>query len=331
MHSNKLNRFFLWCIAILAVTALGLGGYLSWTLSNQPSTRPISATPEVKKPSETKLVVIISWDGAKPMVMRAMMDSGKLPTFASLQVGSYVDLDAQTVIPSVTLPSHTSMLTGRPISEHKITWNDYQPERGLVKSETIFELAKQQGIKTAMVVSKEKFAHLNKPNTVDYYFYERGDAATATFRALDILEDTSVGLLFLHFKEPDAAGHAYGWGGGAKDEAPSDEYMAALQEVDRTTGQLLDKLKSADSWDETVVIITSDHGGIGKSHGSAKPEDTSVPWAATGGKIQEKFNFRLNLTNQPILTMDTAATAISLLGVQVPADWSGKNVLLPKN
>lgn len=329
MHSNKLNRFFLWSIVSLALIALGLGSYLSWTISQrEPESAQTPVEERTPLPTKASRVVIVSWDGAKPVVMKSLIDEGKLPTFASLQVGSYVDFDAQTVVPSVTLPSHTSMLTGRPISEHKITWNDYQPERGFVKSETVFELAKKQGIGTAMVATKEKFAHLNKPETIDHYFYERGDAATATNRALEILEDTSVGLLFLHFKEPDAAGHAYGWGGGSKDEAPSQQYMAALQEVDRVTGLLLAQLKSDESWDQTVVIITSDHGGKGKSHGSDSPEDTTIPWAATGGKIQQKYQFASSaLSGRLISTMDTAATALSLLEIPVPTDWTGKNLL----
>lgn len=316
----------------MAAIALGLGGYMIWSLSDKKSeTAQAPITEKAEKLMPVKRVVIISWDGAKPVVMNSLIEEGKLPTLASLQVGSYLDLDAQTVVPSVTLPSHTSMLTGRPINEHKITWNDYQPERGFVKSETVFELARQHGIGTAMIVAKEKFAHLNKPETVDYYFYERRAADSATTRAIDLLKDDTIGLLFLHLKEPDAAGHANGWGGGMKDEAPSDEYMEALQEADRVTGLLLNRLKLSESWNETVVIITSDHGGRGKSHGSDHPEDTSIPWAATGGKIQEKFNFSPSLPNRPISTMDTAATALSLLGVRVPVDWSGRNILLPKN
>lgn len=332
MYPNKINRFFLWSIAVLIVFVLGLGSYAAWTFSRQESeTTQTPTSKKVEQPAKTSRVVIISWDGAKPMVMDSLIKSGKLPIFASLQVGSYVDLKAQTVVPSVTLPSHTSMLTGRPIEEHKITWNDYQPERGFVKSETIFELAKQQGISTAMVVTKEKFTHLNKPGTIDHFIYEQGDVGTAVSKATELLRYKGIGLLFLHLKEPDGAGHAHGWGGGSGAEAPSAEYLSALQEVDRVTGLLLNEIKSANNWEETVVIITADHGGIGFSHGSDNQEDTTVPWAATGGKIQEKFNFSPSLPNRPISTMDTAATALSLLGVRVPVDWSGRNILLPKN
>ena len=46
---------------------------------------------------------------------------------------------------------------------HRVLWNSYQPTNGLVKVPTIFSLAKERGLKTAMFVGKEKFKHTGCP------------------------------------------------------------------------------------------------------------------------------------------------------------------------
>jgi len=123
-----------------------------------------------------RTVVIVSWDGGKPSVIRALAQRGELPTIRSLMAdGSYTFI-AETIVPSSTLPSHASMLTGLSYRRHGVDWNSYQPEKGTVTVTTIFELAKKAGLRTAMVFSKEKFKHLAKPKTVDVVEYVRGDA-----------------------------------------------------------------------------------------------------------------------------------------------------------
>src|SRR4028118_48451 len=78
-------------------------------------------------------VFIISFDGGKPAVMqRSAMPS----VFEMVQQGA-ATWNAQTIFPSITLPSHTSMLTGVRMEEHRISWNDWEPKRGLVTVPTI--------------------------------------------------------------------------------------------------------------------------------------------------------------------------------------------------
>ena len=72
-------------------------------------------------------VFIVSFDGGKP----AVMQQSAMPTLFEMAKTGAVDWNAKTVFPSVTLPSHTSMLTGVDIPRHKIFWNDYQPKRGV--------------------------------------------------------------------------------------------------------------------------------------------------------------------------------------------------------
>jgi predicted AlkP superfamily pyrophosphatase or phosphodiesterase len=50
---------------------------------------------------------------------------------------------ASTIYPSVTLPSHTSMLTGVGPEKHRVLWNSWKPRKGVVGVPTIFAEAKR--------------------------------------------------------------------------------------------------------------------------------------------------------------------------------------------
>ena len=71
-----------------------------------------------------------------------------------------------------------------------------------------------------------------------------------------------------------------------------------------------------------TLIVTADHGGQGRGHGADHPLDRTIPWIAWGEGVHA------GLTLPPgVSTMDTAATVLWLLGVPVPAAWTGKPVL----
>src|SRR5512137_2098565 len=71
-------------------------------------------------------VVIISIDGGKPATMR----QSQMPVLNQLAREGACTWDAQTIFPPITLPAHTSMLTGVPMEQHGITWNDWRPTNG---------------------------------------------------------------------------------------------------------------------------------------------------------------------------------------------------------
>jgi arylsulfatase A-like enzyme len=82
-------------------------------------------------------------------------------------------------------------------------------------------------------------------------------------------------------------------------------------------GNLLAELDSQGIRDETLFIVTSDHGGNGLIHGSSLPEDMTIPWIAFGAGIQPSA-----LTSD-ITTTDTAATVAYALNLPIPAEWDG--------
>jgi predicted AlkP superfamily pyrophosphatase or phosphodiesterase len=262
--------------------------------------------------------VIVCWDGAKPAVMEAMAREGRLPAYGGLVRRGCAAPRAETVLPSSTLPSHVSMVTGVEPEVHGVTWNSERPG-ALLGAGTIFEEAKKAGLRTALVVSKRKLLLLAKPGTVDDALLVEGKAGKTAAAALCVLRKRDPDLLFVHFRDPDEAGHEFGWGDTELGIPPSSRYEASLRACDGATGRLLRALEREDRWERTLFILTADHGGRGKNHGSADPQERTIPWVAAGGAVKACGPWPAVLS-----TCDTAATALWALGLPVPQAWRGR-------
>ncbi len=278
-------------------------------------------------------VIIISIDGGKPSAIKRLLAEGKLPNLKQLMDDGSYTLTAQTVVPSSTAPAHVSMLTGIdypkrfPNDEAIVKGNEPFDERRHrpVSVVTVFEIAKRAGLRTALIAGAGKrLKYVEKPKTIDVAEYLPSDDERLR-RAIALLGDERKRphLLFLHLTETDHAGHEYGWGDDSLGIPPSPQYLRALQNIDRRIGQLVAELQRLNLWEQTLLLITADHGGIDKKHGGNSPDETTIPWIAAGGLARKSSELRLQRT---IRIFDTAATVLAALGLPVPDDWNGKPV-----
>lgn len=286
---------------------LAIGLFVS--MAAPPPAHAQTAPPQNAQMARARHVFIISFDGGKPSVMQ----QSRMPTLFSMLRQGAGTWNARTIFPSITLPSHTSMLTGVGPARHGITWNDWQPERGLVKVPTIFALARQKGLSTALFAGKEKFMHLNLPGSLDTFSIPSYEARKVAALAARIIEIAPPNLCFIHFADPDGAGHEYGWG--------SPQQIQAFAECDAALAIVRAAIERAGIANSSVLLLTADHGGHDKTHGSASDDDMIIPWIAWGAGVRPAYTI-----TAPVTTFDTAATALWLLNVPVPADWEGKPV-----
>lgn len=273
-------------------------------------------------------VFIVSLDGGKPAVLK----ESQVPVLNKLAEEGSSTWVANTIVPPKTLPSHTSMLTGVSPAKHNVLWNDFQPLRGLVKVPTVFSLlrAKEPAAVTAMFVGKVKFRHLWLKDSLDVFNYG-GPQSPAPVAGTPELEKSKIPsqgvakeaapwiiehkpkLAFIHLTDGDSAGHASGWG--------SPEQKEAFKVTDQALGQVIKAIKDAGIADTSVVIVSADHGGHDKTHGEDIPDDMNIPWIAWGKGVKKNFTI-----TEPVKTFDSAATALWLLDVPLPAEFDGKPV-----
>jgi predicted AlkP superfamily pyrophosphatase or phosphodiesterase len=278
---------------------------------------PAMATQRAPSPR----VIVVSLDGAKPAVLKDLVQRGRLPALKGMMDSGCWTWNAQTILPSSTLPSHISMLTGLSPEAHGVTWNSEKPEKGPLKVETIFSVAKKEGLRTAMVVGKPKLRLLDKPGTLDADVLEEGDARAVARAARQVLRLTNPDLLFVHFGQADEAGHDWGWGDERDGTPSSPQYQKALEACDRALGMLRREIEGKRHRGNTLIILTADHGGVGKNHGGDDPQETTIPWIACGDLVALRGELKV-----PVKTEDTAATALAALGIPVPSGWAGTPV-----
>ncbi len=263
-------------------------------------------------------VLIVSIDGARPdLLMRAQM-----PNVRKLMQRASFSLWARTIPEAITLPSHTSMVTGVSIAAHGIDWNNDQPadKRIAVKVPTLFQLAKQANLSTMLVAGKSKFITLSE-NGVDWAAVpdagkKFADAEVAQ-RAAAIITEHKPDVMFVHFPDNDSAGHGHGWG------SPTE--IKALEAADVALGVVLDALDQAKLTDSTLVILSADHGGTGKNHGKNDVRSRHIPWIAAAPGVKADYDLT-QITGLEIDTQDTFATACWVLGIELPEHCEGKPI-----
>ena len=106
----------------------------------------------------------------------------------------------------------------------------------------------------------------------------------------------------------DWAGHKFGW--------MSDEYMSAMESSWSNIEKIMTELG-----DEYTYIITADHGGHDRTHGSEMPEDMIIPVMLCGKA------FEAGKEIDGVKLIDIAPTVTTLLGVEPDEEWEGVSLI----
>lgn len=249
-------------------------------------------------------VVLIMLDGLRP---DALTQAYTPRMDAFMQNGAYT-LAARSVMPSITLPCHTSIFHSVPPSRHGIldnVWHSMaRPVVGLV------DAAKNAGKRSAFFHNWEPLRDLNRPENLHFAFYVNTSAELDGDRpvmeaAIRYIPEYRFDFTFVYFGVIDTAGHRFGW--------MSDGYMRQIESTDAYVGSVLDVLPA-----DATVIIHADHGGHDRSHGTDSPEDMTIPWMIGGAGVKPG-----HVIGQPVSLLDTAPTIAHLLGIPRPNDWEG--------
>lgn len=264
-------------------------------------------------------VIVIGVDGLSPDgVMKA-----DAPTLRDMMEHGSWSMNARGVLPTSSGANWASMINGAGPEQHGVTNNEWQVGEfnfptsvagsgGFFPS--IFQvLADQQPeSEVGSVYHWEGFGSLYDHRFVDYDVHGNDEDETATL-AVAYIKAKQPAFLFVHLDHVDGAGHAYGHG--------TPQYYQAVAKADTLIDNIRQATTDAGIADDTVILVTSDHGGVGKGHGGESLAELEIPWIAYGKDINPGTRLYL-----PINTFDTAATAAWLLGAKIPYAWIGRPV-----
>ena len=250
-------------------------------------------------------VILILVDGMRPdAVAQCSHPFAKEAT----ENGRYFSA-ASTVMPSVTLPCHMSLFHSVTPDRHGILTNTYVPQVRPVKG--VCEVLRAAGKKCAFFYNWEELKDLSRPDSLAFanyvsghvYGYEEANRRVSE-AAKSYIESDAPDFTFVYLGRVDAAGHDCGW--------MSDEYMEAVDQSFECIETICRDLP-----DDYLVIITADHGGHGRSHGSDLPEDMTIPVILLNSGINRGECEGGNI-------IDIAPTVCKVLGVEPDGEWEGK-------
>ena len=255
-------------------------------------------------------VLLILVDGMRPDAIR------NLPLARKFAARSATTFQAKTVFPSITLPCHMSLFHSVEPARHGTTTNTYAPQVRPIRG--LCEVLAAAGKRSAFFYMWENLRDLTRPGSLVYAHYQKLKAKGYTYEQVnDQLTDAAIAYLsthddvdftFLYLGYPDEAGHDYGW--------MSPEYMDSLENSWKNIDRVLEILP-----EDYTVIVTADHGGHDRLHGTELPEDIQIPLYICGP------NFAPGSTLPDAHIMDIAPTVAKLLGVEPDEDWEGTDLL----
>lgn len=208
---------------------------------------------------KNKTIVVISIDALHPAAIEMAQPENMLKVMRK----GVVTLKGTSVAPPKTLINHTAMALGKMPEESGYTVNGWQPGMPKAKGESVFTLAKQAGLKTFYVYSKGLLGFLATDDVDESYFAGMNSVHVGSRIVTETDEDY---FFFWHISGLEFVGMDYGW--------LSDEYLAMFKEID---AGLKDALKLLREKSNTTLVITSDHSGHDRIHGSKHPEDFKMP------------------------------------------------------
>jgi len=269
--------------------------------------------------SQIKTVIVLGIDGLGANALRSRLPEN----FQALQREGAFSLKARGVMPTVTFPNFASMLSGAGPEQHGVTSNRWRPEQFDIAPSckgtggifpTIFGVLRDERpqAKLAMFFDGEGFPFIVERGVPDHINSAEGPDKTMA-AALAYITSQKPALVFLHLDLMDHAGHTEGF------DSPA--YWQALAHANDLLGELLRTLGESGMAASTILIVSSDHGGIGKNHGGTSMTELEIPWFIRGPGVVAGREI-----SSPINTFDTAATIAYIFGVKQPACWIAKPV-----
>lgn len=242
-----------------------------------------------------KYTIIISFDAVDEKDFQILKD---MPNFKYLiQNGSYSS-NVESVYPSLTYPAHTTIVTGNYPNNHGIINNTLlQPKRKSpdwywyrkdIKGTTLYDLAKENGLKTASLlwpVTAKANIDYNMPEIfpnrlwqnqiftslcsgsklfqllVNKKFGKLRKGLAQPFldnfvmaSALYLIEKKRPNLFLIHLTDVDHFKHNYG--------CNSNKVLDALKRHDLRLGKIINLLKKINIFHKTTIIALGDHGHL---------------------------------------------------------------------
>lgn len=273
----------------------------------------------VAKP-KAKHVVLICFDG---WTTKSLSETNKIPNIQNLMDRGCYTLHKRSVLPSSSAVNWATMLMGAcPAMHGYLQWDSQKPEIPSVVTNqhgifpTIFSVLKEQHPQavTGCFYDWIGIKYVIDTLAVDRQSYDPDGEPVPEpncQKAAQFIKDSKPMLAMVYFGSLDYYGHSKGYDGA--------EYIQGLERLDKCVGTLVQAVKDAGIFDDTIFMISADHGGINKGHGGKTKEEMLTPFVICGKNVRDGGEFK-----DVMMQFDVAPTIAYALGLQTPDIWIGK-------
>lgn len=264
-------------------------------------------------------VVLIGLDGWGAY----SVEKADMPVVKKLMEDGSYTLKKRSVLPSSSAVNWASMFMGAGPELHGYTeWGSKTPElpSRIVDEDgifpTVFGLLHRAAPKAEIGCIYEwdgiRYVVDTLALTYDKHVAQASKEPEATARyAAEYIKRAKPNLVGVIFDNPDHVGHADGH------DTPA--YYEVLTKLDGYIGQIVQAVKEAGILDDTVFIITADHGGINKGHGGKTMEEMETAFIISGKNVKKGYNF-----TESMMQFDVAPTIGWIFNLQQPQVWIGR-------
>lgn len=266
-----------------------------------------------------KYVFILGIDGWGSYSVPKSTD---IPVIKYMMENGCYTLKKRTEIPTVSGPNWAAIFNGAPLSMTGYTDNSCVPtftplrltENGTWPN--IFYTLHQQRPELEIGVITEWEDQLKIMDTKSFNHVEvEYDNSTGSRgwvkRAKNYVPAKHPNLLFVDIDQVDHAGHSDGH------DTPG--YYKSVYAVDDEIEEFVQMVKEAGLYDESIFILTSDHGGVGKGHGGNTLEEMETPFVIFGKGVRKG-----EIISNTMTEIDVAPTIARVFRLDIPQCWRGQ-------
>ncbi len=249
--------------------------------------------------------LFVGMDGVRPDALQV----AAIPELDSLLPQAAYSFRATTHLGADTssAPGWTSIFTGVQADKHGVWENGDYDGRDDAYPSFMLRAVEQLGASTSLAY---QWADIGM-NIVEYeavnQAYWSGDEEIALWTA-EAIGDEAFDLHAVVFDDTDHAGHEYGF------DAEAAGYLAAIEEADRQLGLLLEAIEARPASEDWLVVVTTDHGGEGTSHGEQN-EACQTIWLVVAGQAVQPGELA------EASHMDVHPTILNFLGLPPQEDY----------
>lgn len=254
------------------------------------------------------------------------VEKAEMPNVKALMEQGASTLQKRAVLPSSSAVNWASMFMGACPELHGYTeWGSKTPEiPSRVKIEndifpTIFQLLRkaEPHAEIGCLYEWDGIKHLVDTLSTSHYAQtpdNRKYTDELKNMACTYIKEKKPMLAGIVFDNPDHVGHDSGH------DTP--QYYANLKELDKYVGEIIEATKESGIYDNTIFIVTSDHGGINKGHGGKTLMELETPFIIAGKGIRKGITIE-----QSMMQFDCASTIARIFRLEQPQVWIGRPMM----